>query len=125
MLGIIKVHAGDFKTGNEHQFIKNFFLLKTKNKFFREKISVDKIEKIEIANEENVKRLTGMIGMGVVGAVLLGPVGLLVGILAGGHGKTITFICEFKDGRKFLGSTPYKVYQDMTANIYLKGTNGI
>ena len=70
------------------------------------------------ATEENVKRLVGTIGWGAVGAALLGPVGLLAGLLAGGRGKSVTFVCKLKDGRRFLASAPSKVYIQMSAAIF-------
>jgi len=116
--GTFKVHTGDFKKGDHHQFLANQFIMKIEGQFFREKIDASQIEELEIATEENVKRLSGTVGWGIVGGVLLGPVGLLAGLLAGGRGKDITFICRFKDGRKFLATAPAKVYTQISASIF-------
>ena len=113
--GTFEVHAGDFKKGKEHQFMKDAIHMKSKKKFFREKIPVSQIEKIEVASEESVKRIGGAVGWGIAGAALLGPVGLLAGLLGGGQGKNITFVCKLKDGRKFLGTAKSKVYTEITA----------
>ena len=88
--GVLEVHAGDFKKGNDHQYVAGkpgTLIMKIDGKFFREKIPVSEIQELEPASEETVKRIGGAVGWGVVGGVLLGPVGLLAGFLAGGQGK--------------------------------------
>ncbi len=116
--GTFEVHAGDFKKGKNHQFVGGKLIMKVPRKLFREKIPGAQIEVVEIATEENVKRLGGTVGWGLVGGVLLGPVGLLAGLLAGGHGKNVTFVCILKDGRRFLATAPSKVYTAITAAAF-------
>ncbi len=115
--GEFEVHAGDFKVGKRHQFVGDTFYLKGA-KFFRERIPVSEIDSLEVADEENVKRLGGTVGWGVVGAVALGPVGLLAGLLAGGRGKDVTFVCLLRDGRRFMATAPAKVYREISASIF-------
>jgi hypothetical protein len=40
---------------------------------------------------------------------------LLAGLLAGGRGKDVTFVCKLKDGRKFLATAPSKTYTELQA----------
>lgn len=117
-LGIFTVHAGDFRKGRDHQYLRGQFIMKRPKGFFREKISVNEVEVVEVASEEAVKRIAGTIGWGVAGAVLLGPVGLLAGLLAGGVGKDVTFVCKFKDGRKFLATAPSKIFVELQAATF-------
>lgn len=86
--------------------------------FFREKVKLADIEAVEVASEEAVIRVGGAIGWGVAGAVLLGPVGLLAGLVAGSRGKAVTFVCKLKDGRKFLASAPSKVFIELQAATF-------
>jgi len=44
---------------------------------------------------------------------LLGPAGLLAGLILGAKGKDTTFVCEFKDDRKFLGTASSKVFNEL------------
>ncbi|WP_312320907.1 hypothetical protein [Acinetobacter variabilis] len=76
------------------------------------------IEEITVATEENVKRIGGTVGWGVAGAALLGPVGLLAGLLLGGKGKDVTFILKFKDGRKMLATTDSKTFTKLAAMAF-------
>lgn len=117
-LGTIEILAGDFIPGKNHQFLNRAFVLQRPGKLLRETIPVTDVQSMDIANEENTKTLAGSIGMGVAGAALLGPVGLLAGVLAGGNKKTVTFICTFKDGRRFMGTTSTKVYAQIQAACF-------
>ena len=83
--------------------------------FATETIAKNQIATIELATEENVKRLGGTIGWGAAGAVLLGPVGLLAGLLLGGRSKDVTFVMALKDGRKLLGKAKAKTYTQIQA----------
>lgn len=78
----------------------------------------DTIAELAIATEENVKRLGGTVGWGVAGAALLGPVGLLAGLLLGGKSKDVTFIMKLKDGRKILATTDQKTFTKLQAFLF-------
>jgi hypothetical protein len=115
----IEVHAGDFKKGRDHHFVSDGRLVMgVPGKFFRQWIPATEISELEQASEEAVKRLGGTVGWGLVGGVLLGPVGLLAGLLAGGRGNDVTFVCKFKDGRKFMGTMDSKAYTKMSSVLF-------
>lgn len=116
--GTFEVHAGDFKKCKDSQCVRGKLLMKHDGKFLREEMPITEIAELEIASEENVKRLGATIGWGVVGAALLGPVGLIAGALAGGTGKNVTFVCKLKDGRKFLATAPNQVFLEMQATLF-------
>lgn len=122
-MGNIKVHAGNFFGKGDNRFLNGTFLADTgKRNIFGlakwEKIPNEQFETLETATEENVKRLGGTVGWGIAGAVLLGPVGLLAGLLAGGRKKEVTFVLRLKDGRKMLASTDSKTFTAMSAAIF-------
>lgn len=116
----IIVHAGDFqKCKASIMFGIITFPWESGDGFSGgKKISIKELEEISPANEESVKRLGGTIGWGVVGATLLGPVGLLAGLIAGGRGKNVTFVAKFKDGRKMLATTDSKTFTKMQAIVF-------
>lgn len=115
--GTIEIHAGDFKKGKASQFVGGKFLMKNEGKILREKILVSEVETLEEATEENIIKIGGAVGWGVAGGVLLGPLGLLAGLVLGGKGKNTTFICRFKDGRKFLATTSTKEYNNLRKHV--------
>lgn len=110
-----KVHGGDFAEGNGNFVDGEFFLRPPGNRFNGDYIPATELEMLEVATEENVKRLGGTVGWGAAGAVLLGPVGLLAGLLAGGKRKEVTFIAKFKDGKKLLATTDAKTFTKIRA----------
>ena len=106
----IEVHAGDFVKGKSHEFIGDGFRMTVPEELARVTIPASEVDEVTVATEAEVKRLGGTVGWGVAGAVVLGPVGLLAGLLAGGKGKNVTFVCRFSDGRKFLGTARADTY---------------
>lgn len=116
-LGIINVLAGNFKVGNRHQYVHGKLVMKMEGKFLRERILPSEIETLELASEEAVVSLGGAAGWGLTGDILLGPVGLLAGLVLGGKGKDVTFIVKFKDGRKFLGTASSKVFYELQKKV--------
>lgn len=114
----IKVHAGDFLEGDS-QYSFGLLILRTKeHSIIGETIPITELETVDIASEESVKKLGETIGWGAAGAVILGPVGLLAGLLMGGKKKEVTFIGKFKDGRKLLASTDSKTFTKLQAAVF-------
>ena len=78
------------------------------------------IDNIEIVTEDKVKKFGGTVGMGILGGLALGPLGAIGGLLVGGNKKEVCFVCQFKDGKKFLGKTDGKTYQKLMALSFNK-----
>lgn len=114
----IKVHAGDFLEGDSSFTWGSLFLRTKENKSTGELIKLTELESVDIATEENVKKIGGTVGWGVAGAALLGPVGLLAGALLGGKKKEVTFVAKFKDGRKLFASTDSKTFTKLQAAVF-------
>ena len=112
----INVLAGDFQKGKQSSFQNDtFYLANGEN---TEEIFPEMVENVEFANEENVKRLGRTVTWGLVGGALLGPVGLLGGLVVGGRGTDVTFIAKLKDGRKFLATTDSKTFTKIQAATF-------
>lgn len=76
------------------------------------------LERVELLDEEKVKKLAGTAGWGVAGAVLLGPLGAIGGILLGGNKKEVAFAAYLKDGRKFMGVTDGGTWKKLMAVVF-------
>ena len=76
------------------------------------------VERIEIHTEESVKKLSGTVAWGLAGSALLGPVGLLAGLMLGGKGKQVVFAAYLKDGRKFLAVADSKTFQKIQEGAF-------
>ncbi|HDZ10045.1 hypothetical protein [Pseudohongiella sp.] len=112
----IKVIAGPFVLGAARVKDEKI-LFPVDGEFWPEEIKISDIE-FEIATEETVKKAAGTVGWGAAGALALGPVGLLAGLLLGGRKKEVTFIGKIVDGRKFLASSDNKTYVKLRAGTF-------
>jgi hypothetical protein len=114
-MATIKVLAGTITRGNWHYY--GILGSTVMNRDFGEDIDLCRfnVESIEMINEEKRKKLVGTAGWGLVGAVALGPLGAIGGMLLGGNKKEIVFTCELKDGRKFMASTDSKTWTKIQA----------
>lgn len=115
----VKVVAGDISEG-KWQFTAMFSqaLMTRADQMSFKPQTVDLIrdvESLEQLTEEKVKKLAGTAGWGAAGAVLLGPVGAIGGILLGGNKKEVAFAAYLKDGRKFMATTDGKTWQKIQA----------
>ncbi len=113
----IIIHAGDFGEGKASLKNGNIALPVKKGQGLlnRDVIEIASLEDIDIATDESVKRIGGTLGWGAAGAVLLGPVGLLAGLLLGGKKKEITFVAKFQGEKKMLATTDAKTYKVLMA----------
>ncbi len=117
-MATIKVLAGDFIEG-DGQYSWGSLILKTKeHNFLGETIPLEQLDTVDIATEESVKKIGGTVGWGAAGAIILGPVGLLAGLLLGGKKKEVTFVAKFKDGRRLMASTDSKTYTKLQASVF-------
>ena len=114
----VKVLAGDFLE-EDGEYSWGSLTLKTKeHSWIGETIPLNQLDTVDIATEESVKKLGGTVGWGAAGAVILGPVGLLAGLLLGGKKKEVTFVAKFKDGRKLMASTDSKTFTKLQAAVF-------
>ncbi len=115
----VKIHAGDFPTGNAKLMFSTLtFPWTPGDGFLGKSIQLTELAEVAMASEESVKRIGGTVGWGVVGAAVLGPVGLLAGLLAGGRGKEVTFVAKTHDGKKFLATTDAKTFTKLQAAVF-------
>lgn len=114
----VTVHAGDFTKGAGRFELGKLWLQTKAHPVAGESIPLSELESVDVASEESVKRIGGTVGWGVAGGVILGPVGLLAGLLLGGKGKDVTFVARFKDGRKLLATTDSKSFTKLQAAAF-------
>ena len=111
----VKVHAANFPYLEITMNSGAFFICTKLLQISGECVLASKILSIETASEDSVKKVGGSLGWGVVGAALIGPVGAIAGIILGGNKKDVTFVVEFEDGRKLMGTSDSKSYQKVIA----------
>ena len=114
----VTVHAGDFLKGDGQFSFGSLTLKTTEHAWLGETIQLSQLESVDVASEESVKKIGGAIGWGAAGALVLGPVGLLAGLLLGGKKKEVTFVAKLKDGRRLLATTDSKTFIKLQAAVF-------
>ena len=91
--------------------------IRPKGKWASEQIDLKlQLDSVGIQTEEDIRKLSGAAGWGLVGTLALGPAGLILGALWGGRKhKEICFAALLKDGRKFLGVTEPHAFRKLQA----------
>jgi uncharacterized protein with ACT and thioredoxin-like domain len=117
-MATVNVLAGDFLEGNGQYSLGSLVLKTKKHRFLGEKIPSDQLDTLDIATEENIKKMAGTVGWGTAGTIVLGPVGLLAGLLLGGKKKEVVFVASFKDGRRLMASTDGKTFTKLQASVF-------
>ncbi|MBP5076157.1 hypothetical protein PUP68_18685 [Pseudomonas chlororaphis] len=116
----IIVLAGDFPQGDA-EYLRGTITLKTPHKprtgksFF-----VSEFKDLTVENTDSNKNMKSAIGLGVVGAMFLGPVGAVAGYLLAGHNTEVTFLATLKNGQTLLAATDNETYQDISARFNRK-----
>lgn len=75
------------------------------------------VAKYEIITEEHRKSATSGIARGLVGGVLLGPIGLLAGLTAKTKGIHVIAL-EFNDGKRSLIEVDEKIYKAFIQKMF-------
>lgn len=109
----LTIQSGDFLRG-EGEYANGTFTLKSnRNPTSGEKIPITRVKHVTVASQETSKSLGSALKWGLAGALVLGPVGLMVGLWLGSKSEEITFIATLKDGRKLMAITDGKTYSKL------------
>lgn len=112
----IKVLAGDWEPGTVCIFEPAFFGKPDRIRMarvFGPEYPADEVVSIEIVTEQNSTSILKKAGWGFIGSAVLGPVGLLAGVLGGGNRHEKIVAIEFTDGKRALLQCDAKSYGDM------------
>ena len=113
----IKVLAGDFLQGDGEYRAGTLTLVTPLFPWPGVSLKQSDIRNMEIASEASSTRMEDALGLGLAGALVLGPVGAAAGLMFAGEQKEITFLATLKDGRKLLAATDDKTYQTIAMHV--------
>lgn len=97
----MKVLAGDYKKDCDVRF-SGARLQIQKSIFSFDYIDLADVSSFAVVTEENKASIVGKVGWGAVGAIALGPLGLLAGVIGGGNRRDRVMVVEIRDGRRIL-----------------------
>ncbi len=109
-----KVIAGDYKG---FLVSNSFGKLYIASGWHPVNLDKDNVESYEIITEDIRKSAASGVSRGIVGGVLLGPVGLLAGLSAKNKGRYQIAI-QFKDGCKSLIDVDDKIYKQLIKALF-------
>lgn len=120
----MKAIAGDLKAGTDVRFAAG--KLQIQNGIFSyERVALEDVSSFQVVTEENKASILGKVGWGAVGAIALGPLGLLAGVLGGGNRRDRVMAVEFRDGRRVLLKGNAKDVEQFTAGAFNNQTRKI
>lgn len=106
---MFKIIHGDFPTDKTEY--RNGGLTISTGWFSSDRVKLNgHIKSLDVVTEENKQNLLAKAGWGTLGAVALGPIGLLAGLFMGGKSKSTVFLCVLDDGRRFMAEADTKTY---------------
>lgn len=110
-----KVIAGEYSGSNVGKTLGQIYI----GAGFANNIYLDQttIKNYELITEEHRKSAVSGISRGLVGGVLLGPVGLLAGLSAKNKG-THTIAIEFSNGKRSLIEIDEKIYKAFIQKMF-------
>ncbi|MDF2643755.1 MAG: ribosome assembly protein 4, partial [Pseudomonas sp.] len=100
----IKVLAGDFLQGDAEYLAGTITLVTPLYPWPGVSLKQTDISHMEIASEAPTTRMENALGLGLAGALVLGPVGAAAGLMFAPEHKEVTFLATLKDGRKLLAA---------------------
>ncbi|KQQ36723.1 hypothetical protein ASG19_10005 [Rhizobium sp. Leaf306] len=112
----IKVLAGDWEPGTACIFEPAFFGKPDRIRLarvFGPEYPADEVVSIHVVTEQNSTSILKKAGWGLIGSAVLGPVGLLAGVLGGGNRHEKIVAIEFADGKRALLQCGAKSYGDI------------
>jgi len=101
----MKLLAGDWKAGTDVIVKRSLTgrwkeLLLSRGFLRTDRVFMNEIANCTLVTQENQTSILGKVGWGAVGAVALGPLGLLAGVMGGGNYSYRVVVIETTDGRK-------------------------
>jgi len=108
------VLGGDFPASVGKCEVQGPFLyFNQPRRLFRERVLASELEEVEVLGDGTEKSFGGAAAAGLGGGLLLGGVGAVAGLLAGGNRKTVTFRLAFRDGRSCVCSGRLNVPEEL------------
>lgn len=120
----MKTLAGDYKKDCDVRFAGGRLQVQ-KGIFSFEYIDLADISSFEVVTEDNKASIMGKVGWGAVGAIALGPLGLLAGVIGGGNRRDRVMAIETRHGKRVLLKGSAKDVEQFTAATFNNHTRKV
>ena len=106
-----KIINGEYERG----LIDHTLTIKSWRKPFT--LDTNTVSKVKVMSESEIRSFTSSVTKGVVGGVLLGPVGMLGGVLSGKKKKSHLVKIFYPNGRYSIAEVNDKVFRQMQLKL--------
>lgn len=123
----IKVLAGDWTPGTGCSFVHGMFGHPDRLRigFLGPEFDAGKVAALDTVTDQNKTSILGKAGWGAVGLAVLGPLGMLAGLLGGGNRHEKIVALELTDGRRALLRCDPKSYALMMRLAFKPGGTAV
>lgn len=108
--GFIEACSGTF-TPNLLSSSGTLQLKTPEHKWIGEKLPTSAIASVEYIDEK--RNVGGMAGRALAGSLVLGPVGLVAGLVGGSKNQLVKFVAKFHDGRAIEATTDAATFRKL------------
>ena len=116
-MATIKIVAGDFLDGSA-EFESGFISIQTTvYPWPGVKIATTEIRDVTVISETSYRDLSSAVGLGLAGALALGPIGAVAGVMLADDEVELTFSIQLRDGRSLLCAADKLTYQSLEATV--------
>ncbi|MDB5980154.1 MAG: ribosome assembly protein 4 [Pseudomonas sp.] len=109
----IQVLAGDFLDGRANYYSGHINVETALYPWPGLNVPVSDIKSLQIDSETATPSIPSALGLGLAGAMILGPLGAAAGLMLAEDKKEITFYMALEDGRKLVGVTDADTYSSL------------
>ncbi|WP_223547359.1 hypothetical protein [Pseudomonas sp. A-B-19] len=113
----IKILSGDFLDGHA-TYEPGFITIETSvYPWPGLKISTQEIRDLTLVSESSYRDVSGSVSLGLAGAMVLGPIGAVAGLMLAGEKDEVTFSLALRDGRSMLCATDGCTYRNIESTV--------
>jgi hypothetical protein len=81
------------------------------------KISTQEIRDVALVSENSRRSVSSSVSLGLAGAMVLGPIGAVAGLMLAGEEEEVTFSLALRDGRSMLCAADGRTFRNIESAI--------
>lgn len=113
----IKILAGDFLDGHAAYEPGSITIETVVYPWPGVKISTQEIRDVTLVSESSYRDVSSSVSLGLAGAMVLGPIGAVAGLMLAGEKDEVTFSLALRDGRSMLCAADGCTYRKLESTV--------